>query len=92
MTGSLTAGDLAMHVATRGVLSFSDFEPRNCPGFQSDIAKKVGASFNQTENLLRAADLLADDHHYVVERELLRARTDEREITPAMYRVTIKPA
>lgn len=92
MTHSAVDADLAMHVAVAGSLVFTDFEPRDCPGYTSDIAKQVGVSSKQTAALLRSFDILSDDHHYEVKRELLREKVIDREITPAMYRVTIRPA
>ena len=89
---SMTIGDLAMHVLTNGGITFTDFEPRNQPGYESDIADVVGCSRNQTDSLLRAYDALQDDHHYSHKREVIRPRRDEQEIYPAEIRVTLTPA
>jgi hypothetical protein len=90
----MTTGDLAMRVLRAEGLTFTDFEPRGIPGFEPDIALKLGCSPNQTENLLRAVDVLDDDHHYVVKRQCVRERRrgSKGEVLPAEYRVTITPA
>lgn len=94
MLGSMTSGDLAMVVAMRQGISFTDYEPRGLPGFESTIAAAVGCSENQIDNLLRAVDVIEDDHHFTVIRREVRPRGQgsKGEVIPAMIRVTITPA
>ena len=92
MNDTMTVGELKMHVTHYGTLNFVLYEPRDQPGFESDIAKCVGCSPNQTANLLTAFDQLEDDHHFLIERDEVRPYKQERDITPAMIRVTITPA
>ncbi len=92
MSRTMDVSDVAMRIAEKGSFSFTDYEPRDLPGYESNIAKLLGASPNQTENLLRAVDELEEDHHYIVTRRVDRERTDDRKVTPAIIRVTISAA
>ena len=92
MGNTLNVGDLAMRIVEKGSFSFTDYSPRGMPGFESDIAKRLGADIDQVGELLRAVDELEEDHHYVVRREVVRQRTSEREVTPEIIRVTITAA
>lgn len=92
---TMTSGDLAMEVTLRRGVSFHIFKPDNIPGYESDIAKVLQCSPNQTKNLLQAVDALEDDHHFVVSPPVeVRAKKygSKGEIIPAMLRVTIIPA
>lgn len=94
MSGTQTAGDLAMHIVESGSLIFMDYEPRGIVGFESDIAKKMGCSSNQTENLLRAFDAIEDDQHFEITKERVSERDSgsHGKTIPAIIRVTITPA
>lgn len=92
MNASMTTGDLTMAIAEKGSLTFLDYEPRNCPGYTSNICEQVGAPRSELDNLLRAADALEDDHHYEVTRRTLREKTEDTEIRPAQVQVTISAA
>jgi len=59
--------DVLMIVVKRPI-RFTDYDPRNVPGFTSNIASVVNCSDNQTANLLAAVDTLEDDSHFLVEK------------------------
>ena len=93
MTDMFGAGDLAIEVATRrGGLEFYEFEPSDQPGYPCTIAAVLNRDESEIPMLLRAVDDLRDDHHFVIGREPVRKRVDDRKITPAKFRVTITPA
>jgi hypothetical protein len=88
-----TVGDLAMFVAENRSIRYNIYEPSDWPGYSSNIAQVVGCSPNQTDNLLRAVDMLADDHHYVVSApKLVREASTDQEFRPAQYEVTVSLA
>jgi len=93
MSGTSRLEDVLM-LAVERRFSFTDFEPRGIPGFESDIAKVFGQSEHQTKNLLEAVDTLADDHHYCVERvEVREAKPGNKgKSYPRRFQVTVSPA
>tara|TARA_B000000460_G_scaffold45054_1_gene28517 strand:- start:352 stop:651 length:300 start_codon:yes stop_codon:yes gene_type:complete len=69
------------------------YEPADVPGHESDIAKAVGCSSNQTQNLLWAVEHLEDDGHYdvsdpKVERDLQYG--PQGEVIPAQFSRVIR--
>jgi len=67
--------DVLMLAVERPFL-FIDYEPRDTPGFRSNIASVVGCSDNQTDKLLEAVDTIADDPHFTVKREVAEEATE----------------
>jgi|GEM_PF-5956536 len=67
--------DVLMLAVERPFL-FIDYEPRDTPGFQSNIASLFKYSENQTAKLLAAVDTLAEDPHFKVEREVVEQATE----------------
>ena len=93
MSDMFGAGDLAIEVATRpGGIEFYQYEPSDQPGYPCTIAAVLQRDVSETPVLLRAVDDLEEDHHFVISREPVRERVDDRKITPAKFRVTITPA
>lgn len=96
MTGKNRLPDVLMQVV-EGPVSFTDFEPRDVPGFKSDIADVFHCSENQTDNLLKAVDILEDDHHYRVDRVIVQESEPEPgnkcpSRHPREFKVTVSPA
>lgn len=94
MGKTATMVDLTTVLVERQMFTFTDFEPRDVPGFESDIAKVVGCSDNQTGRLLDLVDDLKDDPHYsVVPREVSGPTEGSHEKRyPQMIRVTVSQA
>jgi hypothetical protein len=80
--------------AVEGPVSFYVWEPNNVPGFDSNIAKVFGCSENQTDNLLKAVEVVKSDHHYRVERRPIKKATpgSKGKKYPRKIQVTISPA
>ena len=93
MTGNTRVGDV-MALAVERPFGFKDYEPRGVPGFTSDIAQVFKCSENQTENLLEAVDILAEDPHFLVRKEPIGVSTigSKGKSYPQEFRVTVSPA
>jgi len=78
----------------QGPVVFNEFKPRNVPGFPSNIAQVFGCSADQTDNLLKAVDILEADHHYHVHRKPVGdpQQGSKGKEYPQKYEVTISPA
>jgi hypothetical protein len=86
--------DVQMAVV-RGPISFDDYEPRDVPGYPSNIAKVFGKSESETDSLLMAVDDLSDDHHFNVVRTPVpndEASLGDPAEMPKKFRVTVSPA
>jgi hypothetical protein len=70
MTRTLSRGDVAIEVLSRGGITFTDFKPRGIVGHTSNIAKVLGCDESQTDELLIGAEMLEDDHHFEVDRHI----------------------
>jgi hypothetical protein len=75
MSLSDSVGTIQMAVIDRP-LSYDDYEPRDVPGFESDIAVKLGKSPNQTGSLLEAVD-------YIEQNQANRYDINRKEIAPS---------
>lgn len=93
MLGRSRLEDVLMLVIERPI-SFTDYEPRDVPGFTSDIAHVFGCSENQTKRLLDAVDTLADDHHFSVVRTPVGEvqAGSKGKVYPRKLNVTVSPA
>jgi len=78
----------------QGPVVFTEFKPRDDPAFPGTIAQVFGCSVDQTENLLKAVDILEADHHYHVHREPVRGpvQGSKGKDYPQQFEVTISPA
>ena len=93
MTGNMRVLDV-MSLAVERTFGFIDYEPRDVPGFNSDIAQVFKCSENQTESLLAAVDTLAEDPHFNVRRVTIEESTTgtKGKQYPKKVRVTVSPA
>lgn len=93
MSGTMTSDDLSLEVMSRGIIRFTDYVPRGIPGYESNIAKVLGHSDNQTKNLLNAVDVLRGSQHFLVEGygDLLDEEAPQ-DGQPKRVNVTITPA
>jgi hypothetical protein len=83
-----------MEVTMRQGIAFIDYDPQGMPEYESDIAEVLGCSKDQTESLLRAVEVIEDDHHFRVTRRVVdcEVRGAKGTIKPAKIRVTITAA
>jgi len=93
MTSNNRVADV-MQLAVERPFGFIDYEPRDVPGFTSDIAQVFKCSENQTESLLAAVDNVAEDQHFNVRRETVEESTSgtKGKQYPKKIRVTVSPA
>jgi hypothetical protein len=85
--------DVAMKVL-EGPLIFTDYEPRNLPGYESNIAAVLGKGAHETRHLLAAVDSFVEDQHYVVYRKPIGVAAPDASGKPGVqqYKVTITAA
>ena len=93
MSGNARVADV-MALAVERKFTFTDWEPRDVPGFQSNIAEVFQCSENQTTKLLEAVDIVAEDPHFEVQRDLVQPSTagSKGKSYPKKIRVTVSPA
>lgn len=91
---STTAYEDVSMLALERPFTFDDYEPRNVPGYTSNIASIFRCSENQTGKLLEAVDNLAAGHRHVVDRRPVEYAEPaaEGEERPRKYRVTVSSA